>query len=313
MFSSCSDICAQNFYKTMIFDGFIQDTTFHRLELEKGLLVEHSHIYRDSLLSCSNSVYRETIVRHAMIDMQNGNVKEIKTFLESDTGKIVLSDCEVSGIEILDITDRIKKINKEEANVKSLYRKIENRKTLSDCFSRFKMSRLYDVEDGQKIFEIGAGNLFFAELLAYDKKDLTYFLNDIDPLVLKGMYIALHRSNLTNNTSNNIYRIVQGTAISTGAEGELFDKIIIRKAFHHFDQKEVMLEAIKESMHFNTDLILEEVYEDDKKNKTNRCDQLMKESEIISTMLESGFRLYKKGQVKYRKHRNWVTVWRLAI
>ena len=161
-----------------------------------------------------------------------------------------------------------------------------------------KEIRSYDLDDCKSILDIGSGYSDLYKVLLRDQNDLEIFLNDIDHSALREIKYHL-RSNRRiikwTNKNRNQVSIVQGTPRCTGVEHLIFDRIILRQSFHHFEDFGSMLQSIKKSMNASTLLVVIEIF----KEEEETCPQAINQNTFLQSMSEQGLRL--QAEFPFRK------------
>ena len=164
----------------------------------------------------------------------------------------------------------------------------------------FEELDFYQINNGMRIAEIGAGNGTFGLLLGLGFDSLQIFINDIDKFSLN--YAEKKINNCASKISSNNYSFIKGEKKSTGMESKLVDKVIIRNSFHHFSHKKEMLASIKISLKPESDLY---IYDPalPPLNEHTGCQKKMHAQEIKKVLVESGFEIINE---KYLEGVKWV-------
>lgn len=230
-------------------------------------------------------------IANLFFNIKQGNTDYVSKIIQTDSIiKSVIARNNLSPVMLFKLTKQYKEIKEHE----NWYYKAISYKTLSK--TRLKLTRelnkeykKYGIVDGEKILEIGSGSLSFGNLIGSKRKNCDIYLNDISNEKLESMYLSLHFNKQLNKTNiqkrHNNYYIIQGSESSTGAENIIFDKIIIRNAFHCFSHKKEMLESIKKSMDENTILIIKDRIL--KKGASDEADYLLKVKETETKFKEN--------------------------
>ncbi|MFZ1704275.1 MAG: class I SAM-dependent methyltransferase [Saprospiraceae bacterium] len=160
----------------------------------------------------------------------------------------------------------------------------------TDLFIEFNT---YNVQQGDQVGEIGAGDGAFSLLLYQLSPDIKLFINELFMDKLQ-----LIKSKIEGNPNRYQFdhvELICGSHICTGMEGFELDKIIIRNTFHHFENKKQMLRAIQKSMKKDGTLFIYESIKDlDKKG----CRFAMKRKKIIKILASSGLVITNQTQMK---------------
>ena len=151
----------------------------------------------------------------------------------------------------------------------------------------FEELEKYEIKNGMRIAEIGAGTGIFSLLLGMAYDSLQIYMNDIDYFALE--YAAAKIETCKSRNPGNKYHAVLGKKKTTNLETVKMDKIIIRNSFHHFDKKDEMLASIKQSMTSESDLyIYDPILE---AGKDFGCNEVMGKKSIRDTIHQSGFEI----------------------
>lgn len=152
--------------------------------------------------------------------------------------------------------------------------------------SIFTELEFYQIEAGQKIGEIGAGNGTFSILLGMLSNEIQIVINELE----KGFvnYIDKKISNNAQLLDVSKIEATKGTKSNTGLKENQFDKIIIRNAFHHFSNKEKMLESIRQSLSKNGKLYLYEPILVPSGSGSS-CDKVLDKRYLLTLIEENGF------------------------
>lgn len=149
----------------------------------------------------------------------------------------------------------------------------------------------YDLQDGERIGELGAGNTDFLRAALAGKMGMVYHLNDIDEPALGIMAAEVALQEGFTRRGNRI-RVVRGTESSSGLEFAQLDKVIIRNALHHFSAIPDMLQSVKESLKPGGKLLLKESFPE--LCGVGCCEYLLPENRLFELLEEAGFRLERE-------------------
>jgi len=160
--------------------------------------------------------------------------------------------------------------------------------------SVFAELEFYQIESGQTIGEIGAGNGTFSILLGMISDEIQIVINELE----KGFVDYISEKISKNAQLLDVSKIeaIKGTKSKTGLRENQFDKIIIRNAFHHFSKKEKMLESIKQSLSENGKIYLYEPILVPSGNG-NSCDKVLDKRYLVTIIEENGFLLEEEKYV----------------
>lgn len=159
----------------------------------------------------------------------------------------------------------------------------------------FEELKYYDIKNGEKIGEIGAGGGEISTLLLITYEDLELYINELDWQAID--YIKEKLLTTQSIPSSNRAFVIKGKTKSGKLEGKNLDKIIIRNSFHHFSKKEEMLESIKQSMHPDGQLFIKEGVTEYYAPDAKYCAYKMNSSEIKKHLEIAGFELINEFQI----------------
>ena len=147
----------------------------------------------------------------------------------------------------------------------------------------YRETRAYEPAKGDRIGEIGVGNGAFILMLAMGFEGLEVFANELDSTLMSFLEHAT-LSRVYQSTSS--LTVMAGESKGTNMEGFELDKIIVRNTFHHFSDKEAMLNSIKASLTVGGSLFILERFI----AQGNRCEHAMSRKEFLSIMKANGFK-----------------------
>jgi len=151
-----------------------------------------------------------------------------------------------------------------------------------------------NIQEGDRIAEIGAGTGTFSFILALAYPRLELSLNELNPFSTNYYQDKFQRNQALFDGVQ--YQFVQGQIDDTQLEYQTFDKIIIRNSFHHFPKPKQMLQSIKKSMHSETQLFITE-RPASLENRTEFCRKLMYSSKLKRLVKKSGMQLIQEEKV----------------
>ena len=148
----------------------------------------------------------------------------------------------------------------------------------------------YELKNELKIGEIGAGSGLVSMLIASTYSKLEIYLNE-----LSGDMVAYMKSKHEQfpgiRGSNKIY-VVQGEKDRTNLENRQLDLIFIRDAFHHFSEKEKMIQSIHQSLNAQgVVIVVEEVL--DHEVDLKKCKMALRKADVIGLFEKGGFTCVK--------------------
>ncbi len=163
-----------------------------------------------------------------------------------------------------------------------------------------------DWKDGEKILDIGSGHYLIGKLIGRKVSNAHIYYNDIDSISLQGIgYATQHDKQFRKARikNNNEFFLVMGSEIQTGAEEIIFDKILIRQTFHHFNQPRKILESIKKSMGTHTRLYIIEY--NDKDDDYLGCNKQLTHHEFDLLLREAGLREIRSKKIDSQGGLQW--------
>ena len=256
-----SNAYSQNYYVPKYKITSIRDSTYINLQKEKeNLNLEFLH-FIDNILHKNTEIES---INNLISKIKAGDEESVVTIIQTDSIiKPILLRNNISPTTLLNFTKRFQSIIDHESWYQKISFAIETADLEYDIpWEKTREFKKYKIKNGDKILEIGSGTLHFGYLIGRKRKNCRIYLNDIKKNALDPMYIGINIDDgvLSKNINKrkNEYFLVQGSETSTGTENIVFDKIIIRNAFHCFSHKKEMLESIKKSMDENTILIIKD-------------------------------------------------------
>ncbi len=150
----------------------------------------------------------------------------------------------------------------------------------------------YQIRQGHKIGEVGAGNGMTSLMFGVIYDSLTIYINEIDQK-------SLTRAEGTFKSCQSlrpgiVYHPVLGQNHTTGLEGKQLDRIIARHSFHHFSRVKDMLASIRNSLAPIGLVILEEPDAALRHQDPWMCHLAKKRNKIVKTWQKHGFRLVEE-------------------
>jgi ubiquinone/menaquinone biosynthesis C-methylase UbiE len=244
-----------------------------------GLLVEECRMKNLILRSIPG-----TVKKAYYFNKQRGKYEPIK----SDELKAALGDSSVLNIWHIDILDLLFH-NRDLSNAIDMDVFDDSypfkTKIKSDYFEEMQF---YKLQDGMTIAEIGAGDGIFSILLASIFRNVKLYVNELESYQLKNIREAFNRID-TRDPTNQI-TLIEGSHSSTNLDDDLFDRIIIRDAFHHFTKRNKMLKSLYRNLKPGGILYLMEPEYNEIK-ESYECPLKLTDAEIQSSVSRAGFRL----------------------
>ena len=147
----------------------------------------------------------------------------------------------------------------------------------------------YDIRNGHKVGEIGAGQGMTSVMFAVILDSLDLYVNEISEQKLT--YVETCFRECRSIQPHNAYHTVLGSAVSTGLEGKELDRIIILQSYHHFSQAKKMLASIRQSLAPDGQVIVLEPDAALRKQDPQMCRQAKKKQDILKVWEKNGFQL----------------------
>jgi len=146
--------------------------------------------------------------------------------------------------------------------------------------------------DGQRIAEVGAGNGEFAIILGVIYNNLELYINEIQPDKID--YINRKITKVNSIRPGTTLYTVLGSIYNPNLTIASFDKIILRRALHHFENPKSMLKHIAASLKAEGELL---IFENPHRNKEPRqCTFSLMHQQIIREVERRYFKLIDTQQ-----------------
>ena len=142
----------------------------------------------------------------------------------------------------------------------------KNIKTLSleECeFKYLDIVHFIDFKKGDIVDDIGCANCEDDIAMSTLCDSVTFYLEDLNPINLDTIEINLlinHYNKIRKTPQSNVFKSILGNERKTNLPNRLFDKIIIKNAFHEFTYIYSMLNDIYEKLKPNGKLIIEDMF-----------------------------------------------------
>jgi len=157
--------------------------------------------------------------------------------------------------------------------------------------SLIKEILFYEINDGQKIAEVGAGWGDFSFVISRLYKLERLYVNELKRELIKR---TKERLKGIADEERNI-KIIKGSKQSAKLGDKDLDKIIIRNSFHHFSNKDEMLQSIKSALSENGKLYLSEPVTDLGKDGCNiECREAISKKAVLQSLENNGFVLERE-------------------
>jgi SAM-dependent methyltransferase len=153
----------------------------------------------------------------------------------------------------------------------------------------------YQIESGQKIGELGAGNGTFSVILAMATKEVQIFVNELNQGYVDYIQTKIQKNAQLLDVSK--IQTIKGSKSETKFPENELDRIVIRNAFHHFSKKEKMLKSINAALKGNGKLCLYEPILG-KSNRKDVCVKALERSYLVKVIEENGFILEEEKDLE---------------
>ena len=158
-----------------------------------------------------------------------------------------------------------------------------------------KSLSIYNFQKNETIASIGASSGVWEIWFASQVEDLTFYLQDIDPLNCNQEEIEYgikyYESLLQKPISGKFIPII-GTQSVTNLPKNIFDKVLIINSLHEFDTPELILQDIRKILKSNGQLFIEEQIATFSGEIHEGCGKrLFTENELINLLKKSDFEL----------------------
>jgi ubiquinone/menaquinone biosynthesis C-methylase UbiE len=158
-----------------------------------------------------------------------------------------------------------------------------------------KSLSIYNLQPNETIASIGASSGVWEIWFSSQVEDLTFYLQDIDPLNCNqeeiDYGIKYYEKLLQKTISGKIIPII-GTQTATNLPKNTFDKVLIINSLHEFSSPELILQDIHKILKPNGKLFIEEQIAKFSGEIHEGCGKpLFTESELINLLEKCGFEL----------------------
>ncbi len=161
-----------------------------------------------------------------------------------------------------------------------------------------KSLSIYNFKENETIASIGAGSGVWEIWFASQVENLTFYLQDIDPLNCNQEEIdygvKYYEKLLQKNISGKFIPVI-GTQTSTNLPCNIFDKVLIINSLHEFETPETILQDICKTLKLNGQLFMEEKIAKFSGEIHEGCGKrLFTENELVEFLEKCGFQLMKQ-------------------
>ena len=161
-----------------------------------------------------------------------------------------------------------------------------------------KSLSIYNIQPNETIASIGASSGVWEIWFASQVEDLTFYLQDIDPMNCNqeeiDYGIKYYEKLLQKSISGKFLPII-GTQSETNLPENTFDKVLIINSLHEFESPKLILQDIHKVLKPNGKLFIEEQLAKFSGEIHEGCGKrLFTENELIEILKKCGFQLIEK-------------------
>ena len=243
---------------------------------------------------------------HFLAYLAYAQTRKLENFLEHQTIKRILKRSGLKSNEVLEFAKKFELTLAQKTKVRRIQHGLDKlkkgRRFYRDLGKIDREAKLIPWKDGDDVLEIGSRDYAFGSRIAKYLKGGEIYLNEVDPIYLRGLQYALHfdrRLNKLNAKNQNSLQVVRGKETSTAVEDQHFDKIVIRKTFHHFSDPDKMLDSIKKSMSEKSRIYIIDGFKDD--GIKMGCGLEITTTHLENIMANHGFVIVNQVQIKKGK------------
>lgn len=143
----------------------------------------------------------------------------------------------------------------------------------------------YDIQNGDAVAEVGAGNGEFSLVLGAVYDSLILYINELDPSYVAHIW---HKArSLEPVLTGDSVIVIHGKYRTSKLSHGYFDKIVVRNTLHHFEEMRPMLRSIHKALKQDGVLLIRENTRDPW--SAARCPEAMFLSKIIRKVERAGF------------------------
>ncbi|MGQ0829675.1 MAG: class I SAM-dependent methyltransferase [Bacteroidota bacterium] len=193
----------------------------------------------------------------------------------------------VSGQTCSNPDARLRRLNLPNTNADTIYRWVKNDLAL------------LQINQSDTIADIGSYDGYYPMLYSVFSDSAVFYLNDIKSEgfaymdSIRNLCVKFKGQNISNK-----FIVVIGHDTSTNLSNNMFDKVIIRDALHHFKSIDKMLVDVKRIIKEQGQLILfEPVRKQDSPNE-NMCAGAMTKTNLLEILNRHGFQLLNEIESK---------------
>ena len=146
----------------------------------------------------------------------------------------------------------------------------------------------FNVENGDRVAEVGFGYGFNLNLLSTVYEDIEIYANELNIHYLTKMEKQVQEHMPANRRDN--FRYITGAPQSTNLEGYDLDLIIMENVLHHVEDKTTFLNSLAKSIHKKGEIVIIEEFKSSRPGY-HKCPDLMWRPEMDQLFKTAGFRL----------------------
>ncbi|MBS1634470.1 MAG: class I SAM-dependent methyltransferase [Bacteroidetes bacterium] len=165
----------------------------------------------------------------------------------------------------------------------------------------------FDLRAHDTIISLGCGNGWREFELSLLTNDLNFYLEDLDSLSLNQRNITRAKTEFAGERKSpltNTFRAVYGTSQTIPLRDAFADKVMIMNAYHHFDNKDIMLKEIYRVLLPHGKLIItDHVSLTESKESSYGCDRtyfLLNEKDLVDQIEKAGLKLLSVSRMEKR-------------
>jgi|GEM_PF-4938758 len=160
-------------------------------------------------------------------------------------------------------------------------------------------AELIDVQPGEDILEIGAGDGAFSLALYQKAPEARYWVNELEEALLDPLAVRVDRHYATAPL-----RLIKGAVDRTGMPAQAADKVILRQVLHHLEQPAALLKGIRQTLRTKGQLFLLESYAE---SCTMCCSESWTQARIQAVLEQHDFQQIRAQAIPASSF--YLTVW----
>ncbi len=307
------NVGAQNYFSAEVYDSFDKDPKAQHVY---GEVAKMDTFINTLLDKCPPGSVIHGYVTNLISNIVKGRHDQIEVYLKDTLIRHFLCSNSVEISQINDLALRYSTCNNQMWSYVGKYQAwvVESR-SREGVFDRElkKLFRAMPLFDGDRILDVGSGNSSLYRLINKKIQGAKIIINDIDSNQLVGQVYHLKfnkdlRKKMTKN--QNSIDIIRGDKESTGAEGLVFDKVIMTYSFHHFDEYTAMLSSIKKSIDHNSEVLVVERFTD---YGNQHCKSDFSQTEFERRFAEAGFKSKEVKRIRSARSKGPVFLYRFYL